>query len=151
MNAKENLHEEVLERLNRTVADAAAFFASADDSLFDGRQTAHSVLAQLVFWHEQYVSIAGALRQERAPNLKAGSFERLNQVARNTYANESMAMLAYDLSCLQKEFDALARQLPDWSINFPMKQDSEPRSLGERLSEIETHIRHHVERLRRAQ
>ena len=151
MNARETLHEEVLERLNRTVIDAADFFASADESMSDGRQTAHGILSQLVFWHKQYVDIAAALLRGDAPKLKAGAFDKFNQIARNSYAGYSMTMLAYDLSCLQKEFDALVRQLPDWSINFPIKSDSEPRSLSERLAEIDQHIRQHVVRLQRGQ
>ena len=151
MKVKEKLHDEVLDRLNRTVIEAAAFFASADESQFDGHNTAHGVLAQLVFWHEQYVSVAGALLQEREPNLKAGSFDRLNQIARSNFAGDSMTMLAYDLSCLQKEFDAILRQLPDWSVNFPIKNDSETFSLSERLVEIEQHIRQQVQRLKRSQ
>ncbi len=150
MNTTERVHEEVLDRLNRTVIEAAAFFASAKHTLSDGRQNAHAVLSQLVFWHEQYVHTARALLDGRDPELQAGSFERLNQVARNHFAGTSMTDLAYDLSCLQKEFDALLHQLPDWSINFPIKHDSEPRSLGARLVEIEAHIRHHTQRLKEA-
>lgn len=151
MKVKEYVHEELLDRLNRTVIDAAAYFASANESQFDGHNTAHGVLAQLVFWHEQYVSVAGALLQNREPTLKAGSFERLNQIARSNFASDSMTMLAYDLSCLQKEFDAILRQLPDWSVDFPLKNDSEPLSLSDRLLEIEQHIHQHVQRLKRAQ
>ena len=150
MNVKEKFDEEVLNRLNTTVIDAAAFFAGADQARSDGHQTAYGVLAQLVFWHEQYVTIARALVDGRNPELKVGSFDHLNQVARSTFASDSMTMLAYDLSCLQKEFDALVRRLPDWSVNFPIKRDSEPISLHERLSEIETHIRRHVQRFRNA-
>jgi hypothetical protein len=150
MKTIERTHDEILERLNRTVIEAAAFFASANESLFDGQHTAHGVLSQLVFWHEQYVAIAGALLQGRAPSLKAGSFERLNQIARSTFSSDSMTMLAYDLSCLQKEFDALIRQLPDWSVSFPIKNDSTPCSLNDRLVEIEQHVRQHVLRLKRS-
>lgn len=149
MKVKEYLHEEVLDRLNRTVIEAAAYFATADESLFDGHHTAHGVLAQLVFWHEQYVSVAGALLQGRDPILKAGSFDRLNQIARSNFAGDSMTMLAYDLSCLQKEFDAILRQLPDWSVNFPIKTDGEPIRLYDRLIEIEQHIRQHMQRMKR--
>jgi hypothetical protein len=150
MKTIEKTHDEILDRLSRTVIEAAAFFANADESLFDGHHTAHGVLAQLVFWHEQYVAIAGALLQGRVPNLKVGSFERLNQIARSTFASDSMTMLAYDLSCLQKEFDALLRQLPDWSVNFPIKGDSVPCSLHDRLVEIEQHIHQHVLSLKRS-
>ncbi len=149
MNARENLHEAVLDRLNGTVIEAAAFLASVDENLSDGNQMAHGVLAQLVFWHEQYVQTALALLAGRDPELKPGSFERLNQAARSRYASDSMTMLAYDLSCLQKEFDALVRQLPDWSIDFPIKQDSSPCTLMLRLEEIESHIRQHLLRLKR--
>ena len=78
MNARENLHEAVLDRLNGTVIEAAAFLASVDENLSDGNQTAHGVLAQLVFWHEQYIQAALALLAGRDPELKPGSFERLN-------------------------------------------------------------------------
>jgi len=150
MSAQINLHEEILDHLNRTVLDAAAFFATAEESLFDGHQSAHGVLSQLVFWHEQYVAVVQALLDKRMPQLKAGSFGRLNQVARSHYSSDSMTMLAYDLSCLQKEFDAILRRLPDWSINFPIKNDSPPCPLNERLLEIDTHIRQHVLRLKRS-
>jgi hypothetical protein len=150
MNARENLHEAVLDRLNGTVIEAAAYLATADEKLSDGRQTAHGVLAQLVFWHEQYVKTARALLGGRTPELKSGSFERLNQAARTKYASDSMTMLAYDLSSLQKEFDTLVRQLPDWSIDFPIKQDSTPCTLMLRLEEIESHIRQHVLRLKKS-
>lgn len=149
MNARENLHEAVLDRLSGTVIEAAAFLASVDENLSDGNQTAHGVLAQLVFWHEQYVHTARALLSGRTPDLKSGSFERLNQAARSRYASDSMTMLAYDLSCLQKEFDVLVRQLPDWSIDFPIKQDSPPRTLMLRMEEIESHIRQHMLRLKK--
>ncbi|MEO8394404.1 MAG: hypothetical protein ABI700_15535 [Chloroflexota bacterium] len=141
---------EPLDRLNQTVIDAAAFFASADEGLSDGRHNVHGVLAQLVFWHEQYVETARALLEQRPPPLKAGSFERLNQVARSHFASDSLTMMAYDLSCLQKELDGIVRELSDWSVNFPIKNDSEPRSVNERLVEIELHIRLHCQRLKRS-
>ncbi len=151
MTTTNKLREQVIDRLNRTVIEAAAYLAAADEGLSNGRQTAFGILAQLVFWHEQYVSVAGALLQGRQPNLKAGSFDRLNQVARSNYGGDSMTMLAYDLSCLQKEFAALVRKLPDWSVNFPIKQDSEPLSLEQRLVDIEQQIRWHIQSLKRAQ
>jgi len=146
-----NPNNEALDHLNRTVINAAVFFAGADQGLSDGRQTAHGVLAQLVFWHEQYVETAQALLEQRPPLLKAGTFERLNQVARSHFAGDSMTMLAYDLSHLQKEFDHIVRELPDWSINFPIKHDSEPCSLSNRLVEIEQHIRQHTRRFKRVE
>src|SRR5664279_4306491 len=150
MTILKNVHpNEALDRLNRTVIDASAFFVNVDENLSDGHHTAHGVLAQLVFWQEQYVETARALLEQRTPPLKAGSFERLNQVARSNFAGDSMTMLAYALSCLQKEFDGIVRQLPDWSINFPIKADSAPCSLNERLVEIEEHIRQHIQRIKR--
>ena len=149
MKTKEPTHEEVLDRLNRTVLAAAAYFATVGEHHSDGRQSAFGVLAQLAYWHERYVRTAQALLDGRAPELESGSFERLNQVAHNLFAGHSMTMMAYDLSCAQKEFDRLVRQLPDWSISFPIKADGEPRSLFDRLIEIEAHIRQHVNRLQR--
>lgn len=151
MATRSILREEVLERLNHTVIEAAAFLAAADERLSDGHHSAHGVLAQLVFWHEQYVETARALLEGRNPVLKAGSFERLNQTARSQYASDSKTMLAYDLSCLQKEFDHIVQQIEDWSVNFPIKYDGATKTLIEQVVEIEAHIRHHILRLKRAQ
>lgn len=149
MKTKEPSHDEILDRLNQTVLAAAAYFATADERHSDGRDTAFGILAQLAFWHQHYVLTAQALLEGRAPELESGSFQRLNQIAHNQFAGHAMTMMAYDLSCAQKELDRLVRELPDWSVNFPIKADSEPRSVAERLQEIEAHIRQHVNRLQR--
>lgn len=151
METRDLTRDELLNRLNHTVIEAAAFLVGADAHLSDGHTTAHGVLSQLVYWHEQYVSIARSLLEGRTPELKAGTYDHLNQVARCQFASASMTMLAFNLSCLQKELDAILRKFPDWSDNFPIKQDSEPESVSERLLEIDTQIRYFVHRLKQAQ
>ncbi|HVU13026.1 MAG TPA: hypothetical protein VHD90_17230 [Phototrophicaceae bacterium] len=146
---KENLNERILSHLNQTVSEAVTFFANADETLFDEHHSAHDVLAQLVFWHEQYVAVAQAIVDRRIPELKAGVFDQLNRTASSGFSSDSMTMLAYDLACLQREFVSLLHQIPDWTINFPIKADSTPCSLNQRLLEIDAHIRQHVLRLKR--
>ena len=156
MNAKpvsyeHGLKEDILERLNQTVIQSTAYFASVDENLSDGHQTAHGILAGLLFWHKQYVSIAQALIAGGEPALLVGTLEGLNRNARQHALGTSMIMMAYNLSCEQREFAGLVQQLPDWTINFPVKQDSEPCSLSDRLIEIEANIRQHMHRLERLQ
>ena len=124
MNAKSDSHDnsqkqELLDRLNQTVIQATAYFANVDENLSDGHQTAHGILAGLLFWHKQYVAIAQALIAGKQPALLSGTFEGLNRNARQHALGTSMIMLAYNLSCEQREFAELIQQIPDWSINFP--------------------------------
>ncbi len=156
MNAKSDSHDnsqkqELLDRLNQTVIQATAYFANVDENLSDGHQTAHGILAGLLFWHKQYVANAQALIAGKEPTLLAGTYEGLNRNARQHVLGTSMIMLAYDLSCEQREFAELVQQFPDWTINFPVKQDSEPCSLNDRLVEIEANVRQHMHRLERLQ
>ena len=156
MNAKVMPHEfalkeDVLNRLNQTVIQTTAYFASIDENLSDGHQTAHGILAGLLFWHKQYVSIARALIAGGEPELLAGTYEGLNRNARQHALGTSMIMMAYSLSCEQHEFAQLLQQIPDWSVEFPIKQDSEPCSVHDRVVEIEANIRQHVHRLERLQ
>ncbi len=130
---------------------STAYFASVDENLSDGHQTAHGILAGLVFWHKQYVSIARALISGSTPDLLSGTYEGLNHNARQHALGTSMIMMAYNLSCEQREFAELVQQIPDWTVNFPVKQDSEPCSLSDRLVEIEASIRQHMHRLERIQ
>ena len=156
MNAKPDSHEltvkeDILNRLNQTVIQSTAYFANVDPNLSDGHQTAHGILAGLVFWHKQYVAIARALIDGKTPDLLVGTYEGLNRNARQHALGTSMIMMAYNLSCEQREFAELVQQIPDWTINFPVKQDSEPCSLSDRLVEIEANVRQHMHRLERLQ
>ena len=143
--------EQLLEALNRTVADAAAYLCCVDETLSDGHQTAHGVLAQMVYWHEQYLSIAKAMCEGRSPELRQGTYESINAVARQKYAAEPQPFLAHKLSSVQREFDECLRAIPDWSVNFPVKHDSGFCTLGERIRLLEEHIRNRVTFLKRAE
>lgn len=141
MTVREQTHKELLESLNQVVTDAAALFATASPILSDGRNSAHGILAQLVFWHERYVEVLRALTAGEPPNLIDGTFEMLNAAARHRYARDSMVALAQRLAELQKELDSLLRALPDWSVNFPVKRDSGFCNVDERVRLIDETIR----------
>lgn len=151
MDTQVNLHADVLDKLNRTVLEAAAYFGALHENTFDGHDNAHAVLSQLVFWHEQYVAIARALVEGHQPQLNVGTFARLNEKASVLHAGSGMVMLAYQLSCAQRTLTELLSKLPNWSVDFPIKQDSPPCTVAERVDQIEQHIRQHVMRMRNAE
>lgn len=150
MTLREQTREQILEVLNRTVADVAAFFATSSPILSDGRHTAHGILAQMVFWHERHVEVARALAGGYEPNLIGGTIEALNAAARHRYARESMVMLAQNLSALQSELDGLLRQLPDWSVNYPLKNDSGFCNVEERVLLLEENLHNRLTLMKRA-
>jgi hypothetical protein len=142
--------DEIHITLRRTVLSAALFFATADERLTDGCQTAHEVLAHLVFWHREYVAIAQALAGARQPELRSGTLVELNACACQEFAGMPLPALAHCLVTLQELLEAAVRHLPDWEINFPVKQGGRYWSIDERLPMIESHVRRHVAQLRHA-
>lgn len=139
-----------LETLNRTVAKAAEFFCSADEKIADGYQTAREVISHLVFWHREYVVICQALADGRRPKLRTGVFREFNAMATLEFKNESLPVLARRFCQLQNKLDRTLQCLPDWEMNFPIKEGGHWWSVQERIPTIESHIRNHVARLRRA-
>lgn len=151
MNLEERCNrEQILEKLNRTVAHATAFFRIVDESLFDGYQTARAVLSHLVFWHREYVAIVQALVNGRQPKLKKGSFDTLNARAVCEFSKTPFPALVCQFEQLQETLDETLRQLPDWEVDFPVKQGGRYWNVADRLCAIEAHICRHLNRLERA-
>lgn len=151
MTGKTLTHEEILDSFNRTVADAAAYLCCVDEKLTDGHQSAHGVLAQMVFWHEQYLQILRALVAGKQLDLHSGTFDSINMIARQQYGRESLPMLAHQLTVTHREVDAVLRKITDWSLNFPVKQDSGYCSIAERIRLIDAHIYNRVALLKRSE
>lgn len=137
--------------LDEALVDAAGYLAGVDPDLNGGYQTAREVLSHLVFWHREYVTISQALLEGREPVLREGTFAELSGGATAEFAGQSMADLAASLSSLQWSLREQLSALPDWSVDFPAKQDSRPQSVAKRVALIEQHLRDHVRRLRRAE
>lgn len=144
MATKADERDELLAKLDETVTNVAACFAKMARRETVGQDTAFAVLARLVFWHQQYVNIARDLVVGRKPHLLTGSFETLNAKARVQYWNQSMLSLVFTLKSLQTELRQLLLQLPDWSVNFPVKFDSEKMTVAERVAEINSVIAMHT-------
>lgn len=140
----------ILDRLNQTVREAAAFFSTADEGLYDGHQTARQVLSHLVFWHREYVQVLRALLRGREPALQNGSFASLNALAAYELRHETLPDLAERLTELQAQLDGLVRELPDWTADFPVKRGGRHWSIEARLDTIESHVRNHLTALQRA-
>lgn len=151
MTDKVLTHDMILESFNQTVADAAAYLCCVDERLTDGHQAAHGVLSQMVFWHEEYLQIARAIVAGQEPILHGGTFDSINMIARQKYAREAMPMLAHRLTTVHHELEAVLRSITDWSLNFPVKQDSGYCSVGERIRLIDAHIHNRVALLKRAE
>jgi hypothetical protein len=151
MAAKVREPDEALTRLQKTVADAAAFLAEVDEEIFDGYQTARQVLSHLVFWHREYVNIVQALADGRKPLLQNGTYAELNAAACCEFEKQTMAGLARRLLTLQESLEVELCRLTDWEMNFPIKHGSRRKCVADRLTGIEVHVRSHVTRLRRAE
>ena len=151
MPERVNDHASVLRALDDAVADAAGFLAEVDEDLHDGHQTAREVLRHFVFWHREYVQIAQALSDGCQPSLRRGTFAQLNAEAAQEFAGQEMTDLTCSLLALGETLIGQLRSLPDWSMIFPVKYGSRPKSVAQRLPEIEGHLRGHIRRLRRAE
>jgi len=142
--------EHTLTSLNRTLGDATAFFAQVDETLSDGHQTARQCLSHLVFWHREYVNIARDLAASRQPGLRHGTFKSLNAQASQEFQDESLPELAGLLDEFQRQLDPLLRALPDIEAPFSLKQGGHPWRVADLVPRIETHVRNHVNRMKRA-
>jgi hypothetical protein len=151
MNQVTERREDVFAALDRTVADAAAFLSAVDETLADGEQTAREVLSHMVFWHREYAVIARALAAGEEPRLRMGTFHEMHDEAAREFAGQSLAMLGWQLLGYQADLAAALSCLTDWSVDFPLKQGISFQSVAGRVPQIESHIRHHTIRLRRAQ
>ena len=142
--------EPLLLALDRTVADAVDFFRRADPDLRDGGQSAREALSHLVFWHCAYVGTAWALATGRTPPLFTGKFHELNALATQRFECDTMDCLCDMLAHRQKQLARALRRLPNWDVDFPIKEESVPVPVWHRLHQVEAHIRAHVTRLKRA-
>jgi hypothetical protein len=133
--------------LNDSVHTAATFFAHLDPDLYDGHGYAHDVLAQLVFWHREYINILRCLVAGLQPHLRQGAFGEVNEHAAQAFANLSMREMATHWLKLQGELDLLLRMMPDPSIHFPIKHGCRNARLPTRLRHIRAHIDRHVARM----
>ena len=141
----------VLQALDEAVADAACYLATVDEDLHDGHQTAREVLCHFVFWHREYVQVTRAMIDDRQPSLRRGTFAQLNAEATKEFSEHKMTDLASTLVALGETLLGQLQAMPDWSAIFPVKHGVRPKSVADRLSEIEGHLRGHISRLRRAE
>jgi hypothetical protein len=142
---------DLLHALNETVDEACSFFLKVDQDLFDGHQNAREVLSHLVFWHREYVLIIKTLKDGQQPRLKEGTYAELNSAATREFLNIPMIELAHELRSYQDQLADDLRLLPNWNIDFPVKFGGRSESVVGRLPSIESHIRSHFRRLKRAE
>lgn len=142
--------ERALSALDEALVEAAGYLTNVDPELDGGHQTAREVLCHFVFWHREYVAISQALLDGREVALKEGTYAQLNAQATKEFAGQAMDDLANSLLDLQETLRRQLMALPDWSIDFPVKQGGRQKSVADRLPAIASHLRGHVRRLQRA-
>ena len=143
-------HEQLISALDAAVAEAETFFRGTDENLRAGEQTARKSLAQLIFWHLEYVHVVEALVAGRVYSPTHGTLTELNALAARQVPDEPMRVLARRLSYRQKQLAKRLRRLTDWSLSFPLRADDTSCSVAGRILRAEAHIRSQVARLRRA-
>lgn len=148
---KEEDRELQLANLSKAVNQAISFFQEVDAHFFDGYQTAHEVLAHLVFWHREYVLISQALILGTNPHLRKASLARLNELAEAEFQDLSMGELCACFGDLQENLVINLRRLPDWEVNFPYKKGCRQANVTERMTAIIEHINFHIARSQRIQ
>ena len=149
MTGQVNRQANALQILEESVVEAVACFSEVNANLYDGYQTAHEVLAHLVFWQCEHLSIARALAAGEPPALKVGSLADLNRCACDALHSEPMDGLLARLKAQQADLDSVLRTL-DWEQDFPLKQGGRPTPVDDRVFGLAAHIRNHVNQLRRA-
>lgn len=138
-----------LRALQEATDEAVACFQAVNANLFDGYQTAHEVLAHLVFWQCEHLTIAQALAAGELPTLREGTLAELNRCACEELRSEPVDALLARLTARQTALDAVLRDL-DWEQDFPLKQGGRPSKVEDRVFGLAAHIRQHVMQLRRA-
>lgn len=138
-----------LQALQEAVDEAVACFQEVNANLFDGYQTAHEVLAHLVFWQCEHLTIAQALAAGQPPDLREGTLAELNRCACEELRSEPVDALLARLTARQAALDAVLRGL-DWAQDFPLKHGGRPSTVTDRVFGLAAHIRQHVMQLRRA-
>jgi hypothetical protein len=118
--------QQALDALDKASRRAEKLFATVDPALFDGYQTAHDVLANLVFWQCEHINVVRALLDERQPELKEGTFAALNAEACACQRAESMTALLGCFQTQRAELAGLLNQVADWRMDYPIKQGGRP-------------------------
>jgi hypothetical protein len=142
--------QQALDALDKASRRAEKLFATVDPALFDGYQTAHDVLANLVFWQCEHINVVRALLDERQPELKEGTFAALNAEACACQRAESMTALLGCFQTQRAELAGLLNQVADWRMDYPIKQGGRPASVEDRVFALASNIENHLATLRRA-
>ncbi len=150
--AKDSLAERIAD-LDEAIAAIAALYRRLPAEALTARPVnawgPRELLCHLVFWHEQYATIAEALSAGAPPLLQPGTFRELNVRAVLENRDCTLDELLARLDGAQQRLAAIAHSSDEipWSIAF--KQGGTARPFPEALRLIAGHIRGHGEQVRR--
>ncbi|MDD5469132.1 MAG: DinB family protein [Anaerolineales bacterium] len=115
----------------------------------DERWWPREVLSHLVFWHEHYVQIAGAIVQGREPDLYRETFIVLNARAARQEQDTPIPELLRRFRDAQEKLATIAADERAPGLHWSFRQGSKSRRFDEDLDMIARHILGHVRQLRR--
>ena len=140
-------------RLNSTIASFIQYFRGlAPDALRpapSAERGPREVLVHIVFWHEQYAAIAGALLCHQALPLQKGTFKQLNALAVKENSSCLIDELLRRLERAQYRLSELARSDNTVALHLSFREGSKLWPFEEAIDRIEKHIRGHQVKLRR--
>jgi len=142
--------QQALDALDKASRRAVTLCTTIDPALFDGYQTAHDVLANLVFWQCEHINVMRALLDRREPDLKEGTFAALNAEACACRQAESMSALLDCFQAQRAELAGLLNQVADWRMDYPIKPGGRPATVEDRVFALASNIENHSASLRRA-
>jgi hypothetical protein len=107
------------------------------------------VLIHLVFWHEQYASIASAVAAKRPPKLHAGTIGDVNRFAVAEDAETSVETLIARWTKANRRLAGVASRRDAVRLRIPLREKSKQWPLADLLRVAAGHIGKHEAILRK--
>ena len=146
----EERQQRALRALQQATQHSLHFFDTIDPDLSTGYQTAHEVLAALVFLQCEHVTVLQALLNGQTPDLRTGTFAALRQEACQCHKDTPTAELAREYKTQSNTLINLLQQVPDWTVNFPLKAGGRTSTVEDRVFALAAHMENQMADLRRA-
>jgi hypothetical protein len=105
------------------------------------------VLIHLVFWHEQYATLAAAPAANASPTPLKGTIDQINRAAVFGCAQVPVEELAARWEAAQIALDRIAQGAAAHRLSFPLRQGAKAWRLPDLLRIATRHIQNHQAKL----
>ncbi|MGA2182360.1 MAG: DinB family protein [Bryobacteraceae bacterium] len=140
-------------RLDEAVDSFISFIRSLPPQALEASRTdgwgPREVLIHLVFWHEQYASIATAVAAKKPPTLHPGTIRAVNHLAVAQDAQTSVAALIARWTKANRQFAAVASKRSAAGLRIPLREKSKAWPLDDLIRLAAGHIEKHQAKLRK--